>query len=73
MKFQWQWGDPNPAGRVFGIVIAGSIIVVVVLSCCGPAEIFGMPRINLIVFLTFVAFGSGLGYAVMDWFRKRGE
>jgi hypothetical protein len=73
MKFQWKWGDPNPAGRVFGIVIAGAIMASCALHFLGPDEIFGMPRENLIVFLTFVAFGSSLGYAVMNWFRKRDE
>jgi hypothetical protein len=73
MRFQWQWGDPNPAVRVLGIVAAGSIIAICCLSFFCPGEILGMPRINLIMFLVFVCFGAALGLGVVMLFRKGGE
>ena len=70
MRFDW---NPDPVERVFAIVMAGAIIVVVVLSFCGPGEILGMTRINFIMLLVFGCFGATLGLLVVMWFRKRGE
>jgi hypothetical protein len=56
---------------VFGIVIAGGIIVGVVLSFCGPSEILGMTRINFIMVLVAGIFAATLGMQVVIWFRNR--
>jgi hypothetical protein len=72
-SMQWKWGDPNPAVRVFGIVIAGAIIVGVVLSFCGPGEILGMTRIYFIMLLVVGIFAAALGMQVVIWFRNRDE
>ncbi len=68
MRFDW---NPDPVERVFAIVMAGAIIVVVVLSFCGPGEILGMTRINFILLLVFGIFGTALGLRVVSWFRNR--
>ncbi len=68
MRFDW---NPDPVERVFAIVMAGAIIVVVVLSFCGPGEILGMTRINFIMVLVVGIFAAALGMQVVIWFRNR--
>jgi hypothetical protein len=67
MRFDW---IPDPVERVFGIVIAGAIIVVFVLGFFGPDEILGMTRENWMLILFLGGFGVGLGWRVVKWFRK---
>ena len=68
MRFEW---NPDPVERVFGIVMAGSIIAVFVLGFLGQSEILGMTREYLMLILFIGGFGVGLGLWVVRWFRKR--
>ncbi len=67
MRFEW---NPDPVERVFGIVIAGALILGIALFF-GPCEILGKTRDNLIMLLFFGAFGTTLGLLVVGWFRNR--
>ena len=70
MRFDW---NPDPVERVFGIVMAGGMIVVFVLTFFGPGEILGRTRIYYIVVLVIGIYGIALGLQVVRWFRKRDE
>lgn len=70
MRFEW---NPDPVERVFGIVMAGGMIVVFILTFFGPDEILGMTRIGFIALLVIGVFGTAFGLQVVRWFRKRDE
>lgn len=68
---RFSWGSPDPVERVFGIIIVGAIIVGIAIFFCGPSEIFGIRRDNLIMFFFLGGFGTALGLFAMRWLRKR--
>ena len=57
--------------RVFGLIIIGTIIIVLDLSIFGPDEILGTTRNNLQILFVVAGFLTMFGLEFVFWLRKR--